>query len=141
MYGQLKRQDKALNMSKIGTRCVKREGTYTFFSFFSRPLYEEELFWRFTILPFFQLDPSSKYETRRACDLFLFLFNVCCSPCEFPRNRDLGDAVKKLKTALENHRTAIREKNSHIKALEERLEAMSTSAEVTMGSNGTTQVS
>lgn len=43
-------------------------------------------------------------------------------------SRDLGHAVKQLKTALETNRTTIREKNSRIKALEERLASLSASA-------------
>ncbi|CAM9137233.1 unnamed protein product, partial [Hapterophycus canaliculatus] len=46
--------------------------------------------------------------------------------------RDLGHAVKQLKTALETNRTTIREKNSRIKALEERLANASVSRDVSV---------
>eukprot|EP00903_Cladosiphon_okamuranus_P013783 g12829.t1 len=50
--------------------------------------------------------------------------------------RDLGHAVKQLKTALETNRTTIREKNSRIKALEERLANMSVSGDVDVVAGG-----
>lgn len=50
--------------------------------------------------------------------------------------RDLGHAVKQLKTALETNRTTIREKNSRIKALEERLANLSVSGDVDVVAGG-----
>lgn len=50
--------------------------------------------------------------------------------------RDLGHAVKQLKTALETNRTTIREKNSRIKALEEQLAKVAVSGDVVVGVGG-----
>lgn len=52
------------------------------------------------------------------------------------KRRDLGHAVKQLKTALETNRTTIREKNSRIKALEERLANLSVSGDVDVVAGG-----